>query len=111
MSNHQSARWDYRWAAFAALLVLKRRSDEPPVLDGDTHALSRLKAGGLDPSSGELNLRKAGRLIAHMEGQACRFLVAPGFLDGDRPFDDGRESGSAQRSLRPRKSDAGRAYR
>ena len=59
------------------------------VLDGDTYALSRLKAGGLDPSSGELHSRKGGRLLAHMEGQACRFLIAPGFLDGDGSLGDG----------------------
>jgi len=74
---------------FAALLYLKRRNDEFLVLDGDTHALSGFKAGGLDPSAGELHPRKGGRLLAHMEGQACRLLIAPGFPDGDRPFGDG----------------------
>lgn len=34
MSNHQSARWDYRRAAFAALLLLKRRNDKFLVFDG-----------------------------------------------------------------------------
>jgi hypothetical protein len=60
------------------------------VFDGDTHALSGLETGGLDPSSGELHPRKGGRFLAHMEGQACRFLIAPGFLDGDRAFGDPR---------------------
>ena len=78
-----------RRAARAALLYLKRCNDELLVLDGDTHALSGLKAGGLDPSSGELHSRKGGRLLAHMEGQACRFLIAPGFLDGDGSLGDG----------------------
>jgi hypothetical protein len=68
---------------------LYRRNDKPLVLGGDTHALSGLETGGRDPSSGEFYPRKGGRLLAHMEGRACRFLVAPGFLDGDRPFGDG----------------------
>jgi hypothetical protein len=33
----------------SALLYLKRRNDELLVFDGDTHALSGFKAGGLDP--------------------------------------------------------------
>lgn len=68
------------------LLVLKRCNDEFLVFDGDTHTGSGLEAGGLDPSSGELHPRKGGRLLAQMEGQACRFLIALGFLDGDRPL-------------------------
>jgi hypothetical protein len=71
------------------LLVLKRRNDEFLVLDGDTHALSGLKTGGLDPSSGELHPREGGRFLAHREGQACRFLIVPGFVHDDRPFGDG----------------------
>ena len=58
------------------------------MFDGDTHALSGLETGGLDPSSGELHPREGGRLLAHMEGQASRFLIAPGLLDSDRLFGD-----------------------
>jgi hypothetical protein len=55
-----------RRAAFAALLYLKRRNDEPLVLDGDTHALSGFKAGGFDPSPGELHPRKGEQVLAQM---------------------------------------------
>ena len=58
------------------------------MFDGDTHALSRLKAGGLDPSSGELHPRREGRGLAPMEGHASRVLIAPGFLDGDGSLSD-----------------------
>jgi hypothetical protein len=53
---------------------LKRRNDEPLVFDGDTNDPG-LKPTDLDPSSGELHPRKGERLLAHMEGQACRFLL------------------------------------
>lgn len=78
-----------RRAACVALLVLKRCNDEPLVLDGDTHAGSWCEAGGLDPPSGELHPRKEGWRLAHTEGPASLLLIAPGFLDGDRPFGDG----------------------
>ena len=39
-------------------LYLKRRNDEPLVLDGDAYARSWSKAGGLDPATGEFHPRR-----------------------------------------------------
>jgi hypothetical protein len=59
-----------RRTARAALLHLKRCNDKPLVFDGDTHALSGFKAGGLDPSPRKLHPRKEGRTVAYMGGAA-----------------------------------------